>query len=210
LTDGRSFIYLGEILAIIVDKEKKKKDIALSCKELILTNGINNLTVSQVAKTAGIGKGTVYEYFKNKDEIVFELVTILMQEHSQKLKSSLETKNSTKEKIREFSSFFYSQEEQELRKLYKEFISLSLVAPKSEMLEFHAQCSESYFSWFREILRNGIEQGELKPEALQLAKGLFVIGDGMFIQNSVIGREKDIKKDLDTFIDTLFDLMEKK
>ena len=210
MTDGRSFIYLGEILAIIVDKEQKKKDIALSCKELILTNGINNLTVSQVAKTAGIGKGTVYEYFKNKDEIVFELVTILMQEHSQKLKSSLETKSSTKEKIREFSSFFYSKDEQELRKLYKEFISLSLVAPQSERMEFHAECTESYFQWFYKILQNGIEQDELKPEALQLAKGLFVIGDGMFIQNSVIGREEDIKKDLDIFIDTLFDLMEKK
>jgi AcrR family transcriptional regulator len=197
-------------LAIIVDKEQKKQDIALSCKELILTNGINNLTVAQVARTAGVGKGTIYEYFSNKDEIVFELINILMQEHSQKLKSSLKKKSSTKEKIREFSRFFYSNEEQDLRKLYKEFISLSLVAPKSEMVEFHAQCNESYFLWFREILQHGIEEGELRKESLQLAKGLFVIGDGMFIQNSVTGKESNIQNDLDTFIDTLFDLMEKK
>lgn len=197
-------------MAIIVDKQQKKQDIALACKELILTNSINNLTVSQVAKTAGIGKGTVYEYFTNKDEIVFELVNILMQQHSAKLKASLETKKSTKEKIREFSTFFYSEDERELRKLYKEFISLSLVSPNSEMTTFHAQCTESYFTWFREILQHGIENGELKEEALLLAKGLFVVGDGMFIQNSVIGRETDIQNDLNTFIDTLFDLMEKK
>ena len=210
MTDGRSFIFKGVSLAIIVDKEQKKQDIALACKELILTKGINNLTVAEVAKTACVGKGTIYEYFSNKDEIVFELVNILMQEHSQKLKSALEKQSSTKEKIREFSRFFYSDEERDLRQLYKEFISLSLVAPKSEMVTFHAQCNESYFLWFCEILQDGITKGELKIEALQLAKGLFVIGDGMFIQNSVTGKESDIQNDLDTFIDTLFDLMEKK
>lgn len=196
-------------MAIIVNKEQKKRDIALSCKRLILTNGINNLTVSQVAKTAGVGKGTIYEYFENKDEIVFELVNILMQEHSKKLKEKLQTKTTTKEKIQEFSSFFYSHEEQELRQLYKEFISLSLVAPKSDMIAFHAECTKRYFLWFEEILKNGIKQGELKEEALLLAKGLFVVGDGIFIQNSVIGQESNTQNDLHTFIDTLFRLMEK-
>jgi AcrR family transcriptional regulator len=197
-------------LAIIVDKEQKKRDIALSCKNLILQNGINNLTVSEVAKTAGIGKGTVYEYFANKDEIVFELVNILMQEHSKKLQATLELKQSTKEKIREFARFFYSDEEAELRTLYKEFISLSLFSPKNEMVEFHAECNQSYFNWFEAILKEGIEKQELKKEALLLAKGLFVVGEGMFVQNSVVGTEENIQNDLDTFIDTIFDLLEKK
>jgi len=197
-------------LAIIVDKEQKKRDIALACKELILSNGINNLTVSQVAKSAGVGKGTIYEYFTNKDEIVFELVNILMQKHSQKLQETLKTKSSTKEKIREFSRFFYSEDEIELRQLYKEFIALSLISPKNEMMEFHAECSKSYFSWFETILKNGIENKEIKPEALLLAKGLFVVGEGLFIQNSVIGQVQNIQKDLDSFIDTIFSLMEQK
>ena len=197
-------------MAIIVDKEQKKEDIALSCKELILTKGINNLTVAEVAKTAGVGKGTIYEYFENKDEIVFELVSILMKEHSQKLKISLEKKKTTKEKIRTFSNFFYDKEDSDLRKLYKEFISLSLVAPKSDMVEFHAQCTRSYFTWFKEIIQHGIERDELKEESILLAQGLFVVGDGMFIQNSVIGKEENIQQDLDSFIDTIFDLMEKK
>lgn len=197
-------------MAIIVNKEQKKRDIALSCKELILNNGINNLTVSQVAKTAGIGKGTIYEYYNNKDEIVFELVNILMFEHSKKLKSKLDKQKSTKEKIREFSKFFYDNEEKDLRTLYKEFVSLSLLAPKSEMIDFHAKCIENYYTWFVEILQNGVKNDELIPEAVSLAKGLFVLGDGMFIQNNVTGMQENVKEDLDTFIDTIFILMEKK
>lgn len=182
----------------------------MACKELILQNGINNLTVAQVAKTAGIGKGTVYEYFTSKDEIVFELVNILMQRHSEKLQEKLQIKSTTKEKIKEFASFFYSNDDRELRVLYKEFIALSLIAPQSDMVSFHKECNENYFQWFYEILVNGVETKELKPEALLLAKGLFLVGDGMFLHHSIFTKEEGIENDLNSFIDTLFDLMEKK
>jgi len=195
-------------LAIIVDKKQKKIDIAFACKELILNKGINNITISEVAKSAKIGKGTVYEYFSNKDEIVFELVNILMSQHIEKLKIALALKTSTKDKILEFSTFFYSEDELELRKLYKEFISISLASPRKEMLEFQAKCTESYFIWFYEIIQAGVDKGELKKEILLLAKGIFVVGDGMFMQNSINSKESDIENDLTIFIDTLFSLME--
>ncbi len=44
-------------MAIIVDKIQKKQDIALSCKALFLEKGLKNLTIAEVAKTAGVGKG---------------------------------------------------------------------------------------------------------------------------------------------------------
>jgi len=197
-------------LAIIVDKEQKKRDIALACKRLILEKGINNITVSEVAKSAGIGKGTVYEYFKDKNEIVFELVNVLMLAHSEKLKAQLDAKESTKEKIRTFSTFFYNEEDKNLRQLYKEFVALSLIAPNTDMIAFHKQCINNYYTWFIEILHDGVKNEELRPEALQLAKALFVIGDGMFIHNSVIGMQDNLQNDLNIFIDTIFDLMETK
>ncbi len=52
-------------MAIIVDKIQKRKDIALACKELFFLHDIKDLTISQIAKTAGVGKGTIYDYFQN-------------------------------------------------------------------------------------------------------------------------------------------------
>ena len=46
-------------MAIIVDKVQKRSDIAFSCKKLILDKGIKNITISEIAKTAGVGKGTI-------------------------------------------------------------------------------------------------------------------------------------------------------
>jgi len=197
-------------LAIIVDKEQKKKDIALAAKSIILENGINNLTVAQVAQAAGVGKGTIYEYFKNKNEIVFELVSILMGQYSQKLEQNLQTKSSTKEKIREFSKFFYNEEESELRTLYKEFLSLSLLCNSQDFIEFHIEATNHYYRWFCEVLQEGIDKQELQPEAIALAKGLFAMGDGIFVQNSIAKMQEQTKQDLDKSIDTIFSLLEVK
>lgn len=40
-------------------------------KKIIIDNiNIESIKVSDIAKAAGIGKGTIYEYFKSKDEII--------------------------------------------------------------------------------------------------------------------------------------------
>jgi len=194
-------------MAIIVDKEQKRKDIALACKELFFQNGINDLTVSQVAKTAGVGKGTIYEYFKNKEEIVFEIVNILLEENNVKKRKRIDALRNTKDKLKEFYRVFYDNEDIELRQLYKEFISISLVNPDKEMVKFHSKCSNIYYEWFEEIIQEGIESGELVENSKKLARGLFVIGEGLFITSEVTDSVTDVKKEIDIFYDTLFEIM---
>lgn len=198
------------MLAIIVDKEQKKRDIALACKELVVAKGINKLSVAELAKAAGVGKGTIYEYFKNKDEIVFEIINILMQKHTQRLQHDMKVITSTKEKIKRLSQFFYSEEEEDLREIYKEFISLSLTDPTDEMLSYQTEQMSHYYDWFKEIIQNGIDSGELKPEANELSMGLFVAGKGMFIVSNSTFAIKNIEDELNLFIDTIFKLMEVK
>lgn len=197
-------------MAIIVDKVQKRKDIALACKELFFQNGINDLTISQVAKTAGVGKGTIYDYFKNKEDIVFEIVNILLEERNKKKEKDLAKVESTKEKIKIFFSVFYKDEDVELRQLYKEFISISLMNSDSEMVAFHTACSESYYKWFRDILQDGIDKGELISESLNLARGMFVFGDGIFISHSITDSVESIEDKIDEYLDAIFALIEVK
>ncbi|MEN8302887.1 MAG: TetR/AcrR family transcriptional regulator [Campylobacterota bacterium] len=197
-------------MAIIVDKVQKRKEIALSCKELFVQNSMSTITSSLIAKTAGVGKGTIYEYFKNKEEIVFEIATVLMQEHAQKLEVDLSKQKSTKEKVRKFSEFFYSEEEFELRAIYKDFISISLAAPQEDMLAFHTECFHNYYSWFESILKEGVESGELKKETLGLSRGLFVTAEGMFVSSCVTNSVDSLEKELNSYIDNMFELLEAK
>lgn len=195
-------------MAIIIDKEQKKRDIALACKDLFVKNIISTVTISQIAKTAGIGKGTVYEYFKNKEEIVFELVTFLMQEHNRTKEDKISRAGSTREKIKIFYEFYYSEESSDLRALYKDFVSISLAAPREELLDFQTKCFEYYFGWTEKLISEGVDNGEIREEGIKLAKGLFVIGDGMFIASLATNVMPDLEQEINSYIDTIFNLIE--
>lgn len=196
-------------MAIIVDKTQKRKDIALACKFLFVKEGFKNLTISAIAQEAGIGKGTLYEYFKNKEDIVFEIVNILLMEHNLKKEQKISEAPSTKEKIKVFFDFFYN-EETELRELYKEFIAISLNEPNSEMTEFHVQCYNTYGNWLKKILQEGVEKGEIIEQSIGLCNGLFAFGKGMFISSQVTNSSNTLRDALEHHIDILFDLIEVK
>jgi len=194
-------------MAIIVDKEQKRKDIALASKEIIIEKGIHDLTISQIAQTAGIGKGTFYEYFKSKEELLFELVNLLMSEYNIKKEIRLAKAESTKDKIKIFADFFYDEESKELRVLYKMFIGISLLSPEKEMVDFQTECFNYYYQWFERLIQEGIEKKEIPPQTIVMAKGLFSMAKGLFIASETTHSIEDVKTELDLFIDTLFEVI---
>lgn len=197
-------------MAIIVDKVQKRKDIALACKEIFFQHGIKDLTISQIAKTAGIGKGTLYDYFKNKEDIVFEIVNILVQERNIIVEKRMSELTITKDKIKLFSSFFYSDEDIELRQLYKEFISISLSSPDEKMIEFQTKCFELHYDWFEKIIQDAIDSGEIIEQSKHLTRGMFVTADGMFIASSSTNAIEDVQREINNYIDAIFELIEVK
>ena len=52
-----------------VDREEKKRTIARSALELFALKGFAATSVDQIATAAGVGKGTLYEYFETKTDI---------------------------------------------------------------------------------------------------------------------------------------------
>jgi AcrR family transcriptional regulator len=53
----------------IVDKEAKRLDIIHAALKEFARRGVANTKMADIATAAGIGKGTIYEYFKDKNEI---------------------------------------------------------------------------------------------------------------------------------------------
>ncbi len=197
-------------MAIIVDKVQKRKDIALACKEIFFQNGINDLTISQIAKTAGVGKGTIYDYFKNKEDIVFEIVNILIQERNVVVEKKISEINSAKDKIKYFSRFFFSDEDVELRGLYKEFVSIALTSPDEEMIAFQTKCFDYHYVWFEKIIEDAIKSGEVKEDSRGLIRGMFVSAEGMFIANASTNSIDNLQVELDSYTDAIFKLIEVK
>jgi AcrR family transcriptional regulator len=187
-------------LAIIVDKEQKRRDIALSCKDIVLSKGLSKVTISELAKAAGVGKGTIYEYFCSKEDIVFEMVAIMLAEYDIEKKQQLENTTSTKEKIEIFFDFFYDSKYIEIRQLYKEFVAISLTNPLDAMTDFLTKCKDDYILWLEEIISEGIENNDINKDAKDMVKVLFIFAEGLFIYSSTTNTPVDIKKELNDYI----------
>lgn len=64
---------------------------------LNLNSNINKITVSDIAKEAGIGKGTIYEYFKSKEEIIAKATLFHLYEYIDNISNKINSDTSFKE-----------------------------------------------------------------------------------------------------------------
>ncbi|MEA3491006.1 MAG: TetR/AcrR family transcriptional regulator [Campylobacterota bacterium] len=193
-------------MAIIVNKEEKRRAIALSCSELLLEHGISDLTISQIAKTAGVGKGTIYEYFENKEDIVFEIITTYMMEYEVKLFDVISENQTTKERVYLFLSLLFNDENAKQLNLYREFLAIALTNGTEEMVAFSAACKIRFSSILDQIIEEAVTQGEIRVEAVKLINMILIFEKGVVVDSKVSAI--DAKKEIREFLDTLFELIE--
>lgn len=184
-------------MAIIVNKEEKRRNIALSCQTLLLENGIENLTVAQIAKTAGVGKGTIYEYFSNKEDIVFEIISTFIVIHEERLEEICSERMPLKQKLFHFFNLLFESEESRRHLvLYKEFLAISLLQGSEEMLHFSEVCRQRFQQILDRMLSIAVESGEIPPSHTLDSHALLLFATGLVIDSRLqsVQPEKEIER----------------
>ena len=189
-------------MAIIVNKEEKRRNIALSSRELLLEHGIGELTISQIARTAGVGKGTIYEYFENKEDIVFEIIRTFISEHEKRLDEISRSDLSAREKLFHFFYLLFENEmAQKHLNIYKEFLAISLMQETEEMLAFSEACREHFITILKNILEAGVASGELNAQMAASASSLMLFATGLVVDSRL--RTCDVKQEIDHLLNII-------
>jgi TetR/AcrR family transcriptional regulator, fatty acid metabolism regulator protein len=141
----------------ITPTEDDKKEIILkSALSVFSEKGYHAATISEIASKANVAEGTIYTYFKNKEELLFKLP----QTYFCQLRSSLDDMFDIKSPLRRLRRFaryhFYSfLSHREFLKVFLLDIKLNQQFYKSDTYQmFH-----SYTSTLDSILNEGKEQG---------------------------------------------------
>ena len=195
----------------VVDKEQRRKEIATTCSDLIHEMGIKKLTVAQVAKKAGIGKGTIYEYFENKDDIVFEIMNNHIDAYHNEFLETIKDVNSTKQKVFHFFKFVIDDSIDNLKHFngYKEYLSIVLSDDNHAMKEFNSKCNIFFNNQLRKFIKDGIDKNELIPQSINLVDGLLTFEKGVALMK-MTQDDFDARSSCELYINTLFDLIEVK
>lgn len=56
------------------EKENRKRAIVVVAEEILRESGLEAITIRNVAKKAGLSSGSIYMYFKNKEELLLSML----------------------------------------------------------------------------------------------------------------------------------------
>ncbi|MBU8707186.1 fatty acid metabolism transcriptional regulator FadR [Bacillus subtilis] len=141
-------------------KRPKYMQIIDAAVEVIAENGYHQSQVSKIAKQAGVADGTIYLYFKNKEDILISLFKEKMGQFIERMEEDIKEKATVKEKLALVISKHFS--------LLAGDHNLAIVTQlelRQSNLELRQKINEilkGYLNILDGILTEGIQSGELK------------------------------------------------
>jgi len=149
-------------------KEEKRALIIEAAAKVFARRGFAGTLMAEIAIEAGIGKGTLYEYFDSKENLFFAVFEWFIQATEAEAKVSISALGgSASERLDALSDSLMSSwaQMEDMYSLVMEFWSASA---SSQMRERFKQAFKNGYSDFRQIvstlIRDGIERGEFQPQ----------------------------------------------
>jgi AcrR family transcriptional regulator len=88
------------------EKDSRKKLILKSARTLFFKKGFNKVTVDEIAKCSELGKGSIYLYFKSKEEIYAQILLNDIDSFNQQVSVLLDKKNTASDLLVEYSCIY--------------------------------------------------------------------------------------------------------
>ena len=152
-------------------RDKHNKIIKAAIK-VFAKNGFYNSRVSEIAKEAQVADGTVYLYFKNKDDILISLFEEEMDRIIKNMREELEVEENPVEKIKKFARIHLNMVKED--KNLAEVIQVELRQSNKFMREYKNRRFIEYLNIISSVIREGQHSGHFRPDVMPgLAKRAF-------------------------------------
>ena len=136
----------------------KRDDILAATLDLISEEGLQSATFSKIFKRANVGSGTVYHYFRSKEELVGALYTQTVGQFSDALLEDYDASGSVfscfKQLLTNMACFAYSRQ--------KELWFLENYAHSPYIAAEIRECEVPAMTECLRLIRRGAEQGLLR------------------------------------------------
>lgn len=142
----------------MVRNSDKKPQIIDAAIKVFAQKGFYNSKVADVAREAGIADGTIYLYFKNKDDLLISLFETKVEELLETFKNALLVFKSAKDKLNAFIRLYFQlmEEQQDLA----EVLQVELRQSSKFIKDYHPQKFFDFLNIIGDIIKEGQQNGE--------------------------------------------------
>jgi AcrR family transcriptional regulator len=193
------------------ERERRRQQIIIAAKRVFSEKGFNKATIEDIAKEAELSPGTLYLYFKNKEELYASLSIRILQYLNIRVDHvSKEEDMAPSEKLTALmKSMFdvYDFDPMTIINMFHLQSSETLKNLSSELMSDIKELSRKSLAGIASIFREGIEQGTFIDEhPVAIADIFWSLFSGVVLWESsknIIDRDKNyIKETLQIAFDT--------
>ncbi len=175
------------MVSTIIDRGSKRQHLVEAAAAVFAEQGFTSTRVADIAERAGIGKGTVYEYFTSKEELLFAVFEWIDSRVSTRVEAVLAEEISGHEKLLRLLQLGADvvTEQVEMQPVILDFWAAS----RGNLLEDrHREVCTSSYRFFRKVItdfiHDGQRRGDFRPEvdAEALAATVVSTFDGLGVQ----------------------------
>jgi len=185
------------------ERERRRQQIIVAAKRVFSEKGFNKATMEDIAKEAELSPGTIYLYFKNKDELYASLSLRILQYLNIRLEHVAQQKDlSTEERIQALKEAMfdvYNFDPLVVINMFHLQSSETLKNLSPELLAEIKQLSQSSLGVISEIFKEGIREGVfIEKHPVALADVLWALFSGVVLweeSKKIINGEKDYLKE---------------
>jgi len=185
-----------------MNKKLERVRTILKAAELtFLKNGFNNASMDEIADLANLGKGTIYYYFRSKDEIFLSIIKREADKVYEEIVKRVSKEKSLYEIVKKIISFYleYFSKNQTFLRLFFPCIAGLIKIEKKGLLKEYTKSYRKHLKFIKTIISKKIEE-ERKTFSLKSLLNLinvFQIGIGLKLLE---GKEKEAKESLRLFL----------
>ncbi|MDM5361368.1 TetR/AcrR family transcriptional regulator [Peribacillus sp. RS7] len=171
-----------EVLASVKDErlvEKRRTQMIKGAVTLFKEKGFHRTTTREIAKAAGFSIGTLYEYIRTKEDILYLVCDFIYDEVQEKLQKEIEQSDGTLESLKLTIAYFYKvmdDMQDEVLVMYQEVKALT-----KDALPYVLNKELRMVGMFEKVITKCVENGELFLTEKQIS----LVSHNIFVQGQM-------------------------
>ncbi len=181
-----------------------KRKIIKALRSLLKDRDFNSVTISDIAKTAGVTEGLIYKYFTNKRDLLYKVLKEHINQFLFKVEKDLEGSLSSLDKLKAIvHSSVYSYDK------HRVFAKMLMIEVRNSPDYFSSEACDlirKHVKNILEIIKEGIKNREIKDTLNPIAMREVLLGaiEQSCVSKIIFNRKIDVDEITDDICNIIF------
>jgi AcrR family transcriptional regulator len=160
-------------------REERKDQILDAATDVFAQKGFNEARMDDIVDQSGLSKGTLYWYFKSKDEIILSILERLFRREFRELEQLTDLEGKAAEKLMTFTELACDDIRKMLRLMPLAYEFMAWAFRRKNIQDVFKLYMNKYMDYLVPVIQQGIDTGEfrdLDPRSVAITIGAIIEG----------------------------------